>query len=261
MTQSAVLVKSQVVMSDSEIKLDVLAVFSHPDDAELSVSGTLLKLKSLGYRTGVLDMTRGEMGTRGTPEIRDAESVEAARIMKLDVRLNLGQPDGHIWLTEEARTAVVRVIRSHQPNVLLTTHWDDPHPDHANTCRIVREAARLATMARYDEEGNQKPVHMPALMHSLFSRHVVPSFTVDVSDFVDEKMAAIKAHESQFFRPDSKEPSTRISEQGFLDQIEYRMRYFGSLIGVIAGEPFYVREALNVDDPVALLTRSMNIYS
>ncbi len=248
-------------MSDSQIELDVLAVFSHPDDGELSVSGTLLKLKSLGYRTGVLDMTRGEMGTRGTPEIRDAESLAAARIMKLDVRLNLGQPDGHIWLTEEARTAVVRVIRSHKPKVLLTTHWDDPHPDHANTCRIVRESARLATMERYDEAGNQKTARMPAIMHSLFSRHVVPSFIVDVSGFVEEKMAAIKAHESQFYNPESKEPSTRISEQGFLNQIEYRMRYFGSLIGVAAGEPFYVREALNVDDPVALLTRPMNIYS
>jgi hypothetical protein len=102
---------------------------------------------------------------------------------------------------------------------------------------------------------------MPAIMHSIFSRHVVPSFIVDVSDFVDEKMAAIKAHASQFYRAESKEPATRISEAGFLDQIEYRMRYFGSLIGVAAGEPFYVREALNVDDPVALLTRPMNIYS
>lgn len=248
-------------MADSQIDLDVLAVFSHPDDAELSVSGTLLKLNSLGYRTGVLDMTRGEMGTRGNAEMRAGESLEAARIMKLDVRLNLGQPDGHIWLTEEARTALVRVIRSHKPKVLLTTHWDDPHPDHANTSRIVRESARLATMARYDEEGNQKPVKMPAIMHSLFSRHVVPSFIVDVSDFVGEKMAAIKAHASQFYSPESKEPQTRISEQGFLDQIEYRMRYFGSLIGVSAGEPYYVREALNVDDPVALLTRPMNIYS
>jgi bacillithiol biosynthesis deacetylase BshB1 len=248
-------------MDESQFELDVLAIFSHPDDAELSVSGTLLRLKSLGYRTGVLDMTRGEMGTRGTPEMRAEESVAAARIMKLDLRLNLGQPDGHIWLTEEARTAVVRVLRSHQPKVLLTTHWEDPHPDHANTCRIVREAARLATMARYDEEGNQKPVRMPAIMHSLFSRHVVPSFVVDVSHFVDEKMAAIKAHASQFYRSESSEPTTRISDPGFLDQIEYRMRYFGSLIGVTAGEPFYVREALNVDDPVALLTRPMNIYS
>jgi bacillithiol biosynthesis deacetylase BshB1 len=248
-------------MADTPIDLDVLAVFSHPDDAELSVSGTLLRLKSLGYRTAVLDMTRGEMGTRGTPETRAKESVEAARIMKLDLRLNLGQPDGHIWLTEESRTAVVRILRSHKPKIVLTPHWDDPHPDHANTCRIVREAARLATMARYDEEGNQQPVRMPAIMHSVFSRHVVPSFIVDVSDFVDEKMAAIKAHASQFYRAESKEPATRISEAGFLDQIEYRMRYFGSLIGVAAGEPFFVREALNVDDPVALLTRPMNIYS
>jgi bacillithiol biosynthesis deacetylase BshB1 len=248
-------------MADSQIDLDVLAVFSHPDDAELSVSGTLLKLNSLGYRTGVLDMTRGEMGTRGTAKMRAEEALEAARIMKLDVRLNLEQPDGHIWPTEESRTALVRVIRSHKPKVLLTTHWDDPHPDHANTTRIVREAARLATMARYDEEGNQKPVKMPAIMHSLFSRLVAPSFIVDVSEFVDEKMSAIKAHASQFYSPESTQPQTRISEEGFLDQIEYRMRYFGSLIGVSAGEPFYVREALNVDDPVALLTRPMNIYS
>ena len=248
-------------MSSTQTELDVLAVFSHPDDAELSVSGTLLKLKSQGYRTGVLDMTRGEMGTRGTPETRAQEAAEAARILKLDVRLNLGRPDGHIWPTEEARTAVVRVLRLHAPKVLLTTHWDDPHPDHANTCHIVREAARLATMARYDEEGQQQPVRMPALMHSLFSRHVVPSFIVDVSEFVEDKMAAIRAHASQFYQAESREPVTRISDPAFLAQIESRMRYFGSLIGVAAGEPFYVREALNVDDPVALLTRPMNIYS
>lgn len=248
-------------MDETQIELDALAIFSHPDDAELSVAGTLLKLKSLGYRTGVLDMSHGEMGTRGTPELRAEESIVAARIMKLDLRLNLGLPDGHIWPTEEARTAIVRVLRAHKPKILLTTHWDDPHPDHANTCRIVREAARLATMARYDETGGQHLDRMPAIMHSLFSRRVVPSFIVDVSDFVEEKMASIKAHESQFYSPESSEPTTRISERGFLDEIEYRMRYFGALIGVSAGEPFYVQEALNVDDPVALLTRPMNIYS
>jgi N-acetylglucosamine malate deacetylase 1 len=248
-------------MDESQFELDVLAVFSHPDDAELSVSGTLLRLKALGYRTGVLDMTRGEMGTRGTPEARAEESVAGARMMQLDLRLNLGQPDGHVWLTEESRTALVRVLRAHKPKVLLTTHWDDPHPDHANTCRIVRDAARLATMARYDDVGKQAPVAMPAIMHSLFSRNTPPSFIVDVSDFVDQKMAAIRAHASQFYRPVSDEPATRISAPGFVDQIELRMRYFGSLIGVNAGEPFYVREALNVNDPVALLTRPMNIYS
>lgn len=248
-------------MDDANFELDALAIFSHPDDAELSVAGTLLRLKSLGYRTGVLDMTRGEMGTRGTPEMREQEAAEAARLMKLDLRLNLGLPDGHVWPTEEARTALVRVLRAHKPKVLLTTHWDDPHPDHANTCRIVREGARLASMGRYDEAGKLPPVPMPAIMHSLFSRRVVPSFIIDVSDFVEPKLAAIRAHVSQFYQPDSKEPATRISDPTFITQLEFRMRYFGSLIGVAAGEPYFVREALNVDDPVALLTRPMNIYS
>jgi bacillithiol biosynthesis deacetylase BshB1 len=248
-------------MSPAETQLDVLAVFSHPDDAELSVAGTLLKLKSLGYRTGVCDMTRGEMGTRGTPEIRASEATEAARIMRLDVRFNLDQPDGHVSPTEVARTAFVRALREHKPKVLITTHEDDPHPDHANTSIIVRQAARLATMKRYDEEAGLAPVPMPAIMHSLFSRRIVPSFVVDVSEFVNEKMNAIRTYGSQFYKADSKEPATRISQQGFLNEIEYRMRYFGSLIGVEAGEPFYVREALNVDDPLALLTRPMNIYS
>ena len=248
-------------MSESKTELDVLAVFAHPDDAELSVAGTLLRMKSLGYRTGVADMTRGEMGTRGTPEIRAREALDAARLMKLDARLNLENPDGHVWPTEESRRAMVRVIRSYRPRVLLTTYWEDPHPDHANTCRIVREAARLATMARYDAEANQPPAKMPAIMYSIYSRLVVPSFVVDVSDFVEEKMQAIRAHSSQFYSAESKEPTTRISDQGFLEQIEFRMRYYGSLIGVKAGEAFYVREALNVDDPVALLTRPMNIYS
>ncbi|HEY0385178.1 MAG TPA: bacillithiol biosynthesis deacetylase BshB1 [Pyrinomonadaceae bacterium] len=249
-------------MQTSETELDVLAVFSHPDDAELSVAGTLLKLKAHGYRTGVLDMTRGEMGTRGTPEVRAAEALSAAAILQLDARLNLEQPDGHVWPTEDARIAMVRVIRACQPKLILTCHWDDPHPDHANTCRIVREAARLSSMRRYDEAAGQGAARVPALAHSVYSRLVVPSFIVDVSDFVEEKMRAIRAHASQFYRPGAQEePVTRISGEGFLQQLEWRLRYYGSLIGVAAGEAFYVREALNVEDPVALLTRPMNIYS
>src|ERR671926_636457 len=205
-------------MSSTDAQLDVLAVFSHPDDAELSVAGTLLKLKSLGYRTGVCDMTRGEMGTRGTPEIRAREALDAARILGLDVRLNLDQPDGHVSPTEVARIALVRVLRTHRPKVLLTTHEDDPHPDHANTSIIVRQAARLATMRRYDEESGLAPVPMPAIMHSLFSRRIVPSFVVDVSDFVDEKMSAIRAYASQFYKAESNEPVTRISKRGFLQE-------------------------------------------
>lgn len=245
----------------TDIELDVLAIFSHPDDAELTMAGTLLKLKLLGYRVGVADLTRGEMGTRGTPEIRAKESLDAARVMRLDARLNLEQPDGHLVLSEETRLAVVRVLRKCRPKVVFTSHWDDPHPDHAATARIVRESARLATMRRYDEEAGLEAVKMPAIAHAVYSRLVLPSFIVDVSDFAEGKMKAIRAHASQFYSADSKEPTTRIAEKGFLRQIEDRMRYYGSLIGVEAGEPFYVREALNVDDPFALLTRPMNIYS
>ena len=248
-------------MNKPETELDALAVFSHPDDAELTVAGTLLKLKALGYRTGVLDVTRGEMGTRGTPEIRAKEAQDAAGVLKLDARLNLDLPDGHVWATEEARQAMVRILREHKPKVIFTSHWDDPHPDHANTCRIVREAARLASMRRYDEEAGLDAIAVPAIAHAVYSRLVAPSFVVDVSEFLEEKMRAIRAHASQFYRTDSGEPETRISSQGFLQQIEWRMRYYGSLIGSTAGEAFYVREALNVDDPLALLTRPMNIYS
>jgi bacillithiol biosynthesis deacetylase BshB1 len=243
------------------LELDVLAVFSHPDDAELTAAGTLLKLKALGRRTGVLDMTRGEMGTRGTREQRDEEARQAARIMRLDVRLNLGQPDGHVFVTDEARTALVRVIRAHRPKVILTAHWDDPHPDHAATARLAREAARLASMRRYDEAAGQPAAPVPALAHAVYSRLVAPSFIVDISDHVEDKLRAILAHRSQFYDPDSREPATRISDEGFLKQLESRWRYAGSLINVAAGEAYYVREALNVHDPVELLTRPMNIYS
>ena len=245
----------------AETQLDVLAVFSHPDDAELTMAGTLLKLKSLGYRTGVLDMTRGEMGTRGTPEIRAKESLDAARVLGLDARLNLEQPDGHITVDDETRRAMVRVLRARAPKVLFTSHWDDSHPDHAATARIVREATRLATMRRYDEQAELAAIRMPAIAHAVYSRLTIPSFIVDVSEFAEAKMNAIRAHASQFYSDQSNEPTTRISEQGFLKQIEDRMRYYGSLIGVDAGEAFYVREALNIADPFALLTRPMNIYS
>src|SRR3712207_192910 len=248
-------------MSTQDTQLDVLAVYSHPDDVELTAGGTLLKLKAMGYRTGVLDVTRGEMGTRGTPEIRAEEAKEAARILKLDVRLNLGQPDGHVWLNEDSRRALVRVIREYRPRVLFAPQLDDPHPDHTHTAHIVREAARLASMRRYDEEAGQGAVPVPAIAHSAYSRLIVPSFIVDISDFVEDKLRAIGAHASQFFDPNSKEPVTRISQEGFLKQLEHRWRYYGSLIGVAAGEAFYVREALNVEDPVALLPRPMNIYS
>ncbi len=242
-------------------EVDILAIFAHPDDMELTVGGTLLKMKSLGYRTGALDVTGGEMGTRGTPAGRAEEASEAARILKLDLRENLGLADGHVFVDDESRTKLVRVLRRLKPEVILTHQYDDPHPDHNHIAQLVRESARLASMRKYDEDFGQERTNVPIVAHNVFSRHLLPSFIVDVSEFLEQKMQSIKAHKSQFHNPESNEPETRLTNAGFLDELENRSRYFGSLIGAAAGEPFYVREALNVDDPIALLSRSMNLYS
>ena len=242
-------------------QVDILAVFAHPDDVELTVGGTLLKMKHLGYRTGALDVTRGEMGTRGTPEGRAVEADAAAKILKLDVRENLGLPDGHVFVTDTERTKLVKAFRRLKPKVILTHQLGDPHPDHDHIAQLVRESARLASMKNYDPESGSDKIAVPNVAHNVFSRRVEPSFIVDISKFLDQKMSAIKAHASQFYNPDSNEPETRLTDKGFLAELENRSRYFGSLIGVAAGEPFYVRESLNIDDPVELLTRPMNLYS
>jgi N-acetylglucosamine malate deacetylase 1 len=241
--------------------IDVLAIFAHPDDAELHIGGTLLKLKSFGLRTGALDVTRGEMGTRGTSEIRAKESDEAAKILKLDVRENLELADGHVWLNEETRTKLVRVLRRLKPKVIFTHQLNDPHPDHDHIANLVRESARLASLQKYDNEFGQERTPAPIVAHSVFSRLVVPSFIVDVSEFARGKMDALKAHKSQFYNPNSSELETMLTSKRFFTEIEAKMTYFGSLIGVEAGEPFYVREALNVENPFELLTRPMNLYS
>lgn len=241
--------------------IDILAIFAHPDDVELCVGGTLLKMKHLGYRTAALDATLGEMGTRGTPEIRSSEAEAAAKILKLETRENLGLTDGHIFLNDDSRTKLVRVLRRLKPKVLLTHQDGDPHPDHNHLVQIVREAARLSSMQNYDPESGGEKITVPQIAHNVFSRRVEPSFIVDISDFLEEKMEAIRAYGSQFYDPRSDEPETRLTSKNFLSELETRSRYFGSLIGAKAGEPYYVREALNIEDPIKLLTRQMNLYS
>ncbi len=242
-------------------EIDILAIFAHPDDVELTVGGTLLKMKSLNYKTGALDVTRGEMGTRGTAEGRAAEAEEAAKILKLDVRENLGLPDGRVFATDDERAKLVRVLRRLKPKLLLTHQIDDPHPDHHHIAQLVRESARLASMRKYDADFGQEKVRVPIVAHNIFSQRVTPSFIVDISEFLEQKTEAIRAHASQFYDPNSEEPETRLTGKGFIAELENRSRYFGSLIGAAAGEPFFVREALNVEDPIALLTRPMNLYS
>lgn len=242
-------------------EIDILAIFAHPDDLELTVGGTMLKMKSLGYTTGGLDITRGEMGTRGTVEGRAVEAEDAAKILKLDGRENLALPDGHVFVTDEFRVKLVRALRRLKPKVILTHQIDDPHPDHNYITQLVRESARLSSMKNYDGDFGLDRIDVPKVAHNTFSRRVIPSFIVDISDFLEEKMNAIKAHRSQFYDPDSNELETRLTDKNFLDELENRSKYFGSLIGVRAGEPFFVREALNIEDPIELLTRKMNLYS
>jgi bacillithiol biosynthesis deacetylase BshB1 len=210
---------------------------------------------------GILDMTRGELGTRGTAQIRAAEAEAAALALGVAARDNLELPDGHIWLSEEARVRMARKIRLYRPRVIFTHYWEDPHPDHAHTCQIVREASHVAGLIKYDAETGQGRFRPTAVGHFMLPRTAVPSFVVDISDFHQRKHDAIKCYRSQLHDPGSKEPETNISSEAFLRRIETRQRYYGSLIGVEHAEAFVVREALNVDDPVELLSRRMSMYS
>jgi len=241
--------------------VDVLAIFAHPDDTELCVGGTMIKMKALGYRTGSLDATRGEMGTRGTPETRAAEANAAASVLGLDIRENLGLPDGNVTDDRDSRIKIVRALRRLKPKLVLTHQSDDPHPDHDAVARLVRSGTRLASMKNFDPETGEQKIAVPRVAHNIFSRRAEISFVIDIAGHLDTKMDAIKAYSSQFYDPDSTEPETRLSSETFLNEIEDRSRYFGSLIGSRAGEPFFVREVLNIDDPLIVLTRSNNLYS
>src|SRR5262245_21745137 len=250
-----------IMATDQNHPLDVLAIAAHPDDIELSVGGTLIKLARMGYKTGALDLTRGESGTRGTPEIRAREAERAAELLGLSVRENLDLGDARIWVNEETRVKLVRVLRRLRPRVVFAQFWEDPHPDHAHSSQLVREACHISGLAKYDQESGQERWRPNGIAYFLFPRAVAPSFIVDISEASERKWEAIGAHASQFFNPQTTELQSRVSTQAFLSEIEARDRYFGAMIGVERGEAFFVREALNVDDPVALLTRSMNMYS
>jgi bacillithiol biosynthesis deacetylase BshB1 len=215
----------------------------------------------MGYGTGVLDLTRGESGTRGTPEIRATEATRAARLLGLRVRENLDLGDLRIWVNEESRVKLVRALRRLRPRVVFTQYWEDPHPDHAHTSQLAREACHIAGLAKYDAESGQERWRPSGIAYFLFPRSVVPTFIVDISETFERKWEAIRAHASQFFNPQSPEPQSRVSAEQFLREMEARDRYFGAMLGVEYGEAFFVREALNIDDPVALLTRRMNMYS
>jgi N-acetylglucosamine malate deacetylase 1 len=228
------------------IKLDVLAFSAHPDDIELAAAGTLIKLIKQGYTVGIADMTRGELGTRGSREIRQEEAREAARIMGASVRECMDIPDGNVTVSRENHLKVIRLLRKYRPSILFNHYWKANHPDHENTSRIVTEAWYLAGLGKIDT-GQERHRSKRIVYHQL-SYDVTPSFVVDISNEVERKWKVVRAHKSQFYDPKSKEPETRLSSPGFLEMIETRMRYWGGLIGVSHAEPFLTTEPFAITD-------------
>ena len=230
--------------------LDVLAFAAHPDDVELACSGTLMKLKSQGKNVGVVDLTKGELGTRGTIQTRKEEAQTASEIMNLDVRDNLGLADGLFELNTETRLAVVRSIRKYKPSIVLANATDDRHIDHPKASQLVKEAVFLAGLAKIEtkDEGEvQAPWRVKHLFNYIQHYHITPDFVVDVTPFQSRKIDSILAYKTQFYNPENKGAETPISSKRFLDFLNGRAREMGESIGVEFGEGFTSNTPLSYD--------------
>lgn len=237
------------------MKLDILAFGAHPDDVEISAGGTLAMQQSLGYKCGILDLTRGDLGTRGTPEIRDQEARDAAGELGVEIRENLGFRDGFFKNDEEHQLAVIRMIRKYQPEIIIANAPTDRHPDHGKGGELVKTASFLSGLHKIPTEldGEVQQAYRPRLvLHYIQFQNLTPDFIVNIGSFIEAKMAAIKAYRSQFYDPDSSEPETVISGKNFLDSIEYRARDMGRLIGEDFGEGFISAQDLGVSDLMTL---------
>jgi bacillithiol biosynthesis deacetylase BshB1 len=224
------------------MKLDVLAIGAHPDDVELSCGGTVAKLAVQGYRVGLVDITEGEMGTRGSRELRAAEAAEAGRILGIACRDNLRIPDAGIEITRENILALVRIIRLHKPDVLLIPHPVDRHPDHEHAHVLAREAWYYAGLRKIETLSGDTPqeAHRPrSYYHYMQWFEFSPSFIVDITETFDRRIEAMRAFRSQFYDPASSEPGTILSTPEFLEMIRTRAEYFGDKIGTRYGEAFF----------------------
>ena len=233
------------------MKIDVLAIGAHPDDVELSCGATVIKLVKQGHSVGIIDLTAGELGTRGTPEKRASEAEEAARLMGVAVRECLGIPDGRIENTAENRLKVVRAIREYRPDVLLFPYPVDRHPDHEHAHVLCRESwfhAGLEKITSRSKGKVQEPHRPRAYYHYMQWFEFTPSFIVDVSDYFDLRMKVMRSYKSQFHDPESTERETVLSRPEFLDMIRTRLEYYGDRIGVRYGEPFFSPQAIRTDD-------------
>ena len=238
-------------MTELQGKLDVLAFSAHPDDIELAAAGTIIKLAKQGYAVGVADMTRGEFGTRGSKEVRQKEAEEAATLMRIKVRECLDIPDGSVTVTRENHLKVIQLLRKYQPKIVINHYWKARHADHMATSQIVTEACYLSGLAKLDT-GQQRWRPKRILYHQI-NYDVIPSFLVDVSSEIEEKWKVVRAHKSQFYNPDSKEPETLLSVPTFLEMIDTKMKYWGYLIGVTHAEPFLTTEPFAIPDLVEAL--------
>lgn len=238
------------------MKLDLLAIAPHPDDVELTCGGTMAKMAEAGYATGILDLTRGETGTRGTPEMRLREAAKAGKILGAKVRRNLGLPDAHLRVCDEYKAAIAEVIRELEPHTVILPYWEGRHPDHYTSAILGFEACFVAGLKNYALAGEAfRPFK---IIYAAAYANVMPTFAVDITAQYERRKRAILAYESQF-KPLRKDRKTKVYLP--LDELEERMSItsgsFGRMIGVKYAEGFVVKEIMRVDDVVKMPVRSM----
>ena len=238
------------------IKLDILAFGAHPDDVELGCGGTIAKEVALGRKVGVVDLTRGELGTRGSAEIRDYEAAKSAEILGLSVRENLNMRDGFFINDEEHQLAVIRVLRKYRPEIVLCNAVDDRHIDHGKGSKLVSDACFLSGLKKIETEYNgetQEAYRPKVIYHFIQWKNLQPDFVVDITGYNDKKLDSILAYKSQFYDPDSNEPVTPIATKNFLESLNYRAQDLGRLIGTDYGEGFTVERYLAVNSLADLI--------
>ena len=228
--------------------IDVLCMMAHPDDAEILCGGTIIKLKEQGYHVGIVDFTRGEMGTRGNADQRTQEAACAAEIMGVDVRANLEFPDAHIENTIENRRLVVQAIRGYRPTVIITHDSNNRNPDHTHTSMLVKESSFTAGLAKYDT--SQKPYRPSKILFTMEYYSITPTFYVDITRQFEQKMQAVTCYRSQIYNLEYRGLPTYISSDRFAVEIEARMRYFGSQIHTDFAESFRMDTPVEIRDLV-----------
>jgi len=232
------------------MKLDILVIAVHPDDAELCCSGTILKHIALGKKVGIVDLTRGELGTRGTAETRDEEAADSAKILGLHVRENLRMRDGFFQNDEFHRLEVIKAIRKYQPEIILSNALEDRHPDHGRAGDLVHDSVFLSGLPKIETsiDGVKQEAHRPRLLLQFIQdRYLKPDIIVDISNHMDKKIESIKAFKTQFYNPDVDGLQTYISSPEFFETVIGRAREFGKSIGATFGEGFTSRKLLGVD--------------